>query len=238
MKIKLTIIIIGFIWSSLCFSVQPVIDNSNLVEMANHLTELKKHYDLLNDQYLQLQKQYAAITGINDYSAIFELLDKNGNNFWSWSPDTENLDQMTTANQGNPNELLFKQIQHYNEIYGMSGDAELYVPHDPKSYSAQFQVQQALAARQGLSISDVAFDRTHHYDKEQLEKLEIQGYSLQNAKESMDYANTLQLELIKLFNDMMKLQARQLQLMSINETESSLHNDFNAKFFNTDFNKD
>ena len=145
---------------------------------------------------------------------------------------------MTKDNQGNPNELLFKQIQYYNNLYGLSGDAEMYVPHDPKSYSALFQVHQALAARQGLSISDVAFDRTHHYDKEQIEKLETQGYSLLNAKESMDYANTLQLELIKLFNDMMKLQARQLQLMSINETESSLHNDFNTRFFNTNFSKD
>jgi hypothetical protein len=218
-----------------------VFDPKNLAEaqeqyqmLKSQLDEMVQQKNKLETQIGQLDDQYLAITGENDFYKIFEQKNKNGSDFFEWISTLDDLQKSIQDESADPTNELSVKLQEYNEIYGNPNTPEIYVPHKPDSYSAQWQAEQAVAVREGLGVSDMAFDKANGINN-YIKKLREESYEIATQKQAQDYGNNIQLYMVTIMNEIMRLQAQQLRLMSVSENETAQINDFNAKFFNTDF---
>lgn len=218
-----------------------VFDPKNLAEAEEHYRVLQSQLDQLVEQknslatqIVQLDAQYLAITGKNDFYKIFEQKAQDGTDFFDWITSLDNLQQTIQTDDTYADDELTKKIQHYHNLYGTPKTPDIYVPHDPQSYSAQWQAEQSLAVQEGLSVSDIAFDKADGINQ-YIKNLRTQGYEISTQKEAIDYGNNIQLYMVTLMNEIMRLQAQQLRLMAVSENETAQINDFNSRFFNTDF---
>lgn len=217
-----------------------VFDPKNLAEAQEHykmldsqLDELIEQKNKLETQIGQLDEQYAAITGSNNFANIFEQKNTDGSDYFDWIATLDELQQSIQDGSAPSSELTLK-LKEYNEQYGAPHTADTYVPHNPESYSAKWQAEQAMAVREGLGVSEVAFDKADGINS-YIKKLRDESYEISTQKQALDYGNNIQLYMVTLMNEIMRLQAQQLRLMAVTENETAQINDFNSKFFNTDF---
>ena len=218
-----------------------VFDPKNLAEAQEHFQMLSSQLEVLQDQKEKLQTQigqlddqYLATVGENDFLGLFEQKNKDGSDFFNWISTLDDLQQNIQQGVYDPDNELSIRMQEYNEVYGLPQSPEVFVPHDPQSYNAQWQSEQALTVREGLSVSDMAFDKADGVNTH-IKKLRDQSYEIYSQKEALDYSNNIQLYLVTLMNEIMRLQAHQLRLMAVAENQTAQVNDFNRRFFNTDF---
>ena len=68
-----------------------------------------------------------------------------------------------------------------------------------------------------------------------LREYQDKNYTLNTQKEAIDFGNNLQIELLHSVNELLRMQALQYNLLSETENIAAQHNEFNRKFFNTDF---
>lgn len=241
LKKILTIVILLLLNNSSIAIDTIVFDPKNLAEAEEHYRVLKSQFDqlveharMLETQIEQLDAQYAAITGKNDFHQLFEQKNTDGSNFFDWISTLDSLQESIQQGVTSPTDDISLKVYEYQEIYGKPHAPEAYVPHAPKSYSAQWQAEQALAVQEGLSVSEVAFDKADDINQ-YIKKLRDEAYEVSTQKEAIDYGNNIQLYMVTLMNEIMRLQAQQLRLLAVSENETTQVNDFNHNFFNTDF---
>lgn len=235
MLLKIGSILIGSLLLSFS-ALADVLDVAD-ADVFKKLEELQGKIDFIEDQYYELQDQTTelkkhsdALTNAEDFQDYFNVID-GVSDFWDWTPSVAELEDMNSA--GLQAGKLKDRLKYYEERYGEALTAEQfnedYDTNDPDS-TAALQAEQAASSRFSLAMSQEAFDRTEDfqdaYDK-QFNKLK----SVDSVKKATDMSNQLQLQLTQMMNEMLKLQAKQVEMQALLLKEFDTENEFNDRFF-------
>ena len=235
MKIKFLISLLFFMFNQNIYALpgEPVYDHSNWVVAGEQLTTLKAQIEALDLQLTELENQYLAITGSNSFNGSFD-----NDDFWQLIEDMDSLREMIRTNGANTDDKTLKEsINFYDEIYGSVSEAEDFFPEKPHAYSANSLEGHSAATREGLIMSKTIVERVNEMSNK-LREYQDKNYTLNTQKEAIDFGNNLQIELLHSMNELIRMQALQYSLLSESENIETQNNEFNRKFFNTDFYKE
>jgi conjugal transfer/entry exclusion protein len=219
-KIIISIIFVLYNQTIFAFPGEPVYDYEN--------------WYLAGQQLLELEDQLKEMKKLNIVSGTFDnLFEKD--EFWQLMTDIENLQAIINGKEvGAVDEALKQSAGHYREMYGELRNPDYYNPENSDSYSAFSQSDHSNAVMEGLTTSKAMIERSAELNT-LIGGYADENYSLETQKQAIDFGNNLQIELLRVMNEMLRLQAQQVRLMAAAENETAQNNDFNSKFFNTDF---